>query len=60
MSTTHEQRTALESRQAGLRSVYIDKISRVNENVRLIRLTVADTQSLGQELSESVRTLIVY
>lgn len=49
MSTTHEERTASDPRQARLHNVYIDRITPVNEDVRLIRLTAADNQSLGQD-----------
>lgn len=48
MSTTHEERTALELRQARLHQVYVDKITLVNDDVRLIRLAIADSQSLEQ------------
>lgn len=57
MSTTHEERTASDPRQTRLHDVYVDRITPINEDVRLIRLTAANNQSLGQEYCESVVVL---
>lgn len=49
MSTTHEELTIADLRQARLHDVYLDRITPINEAVRLIRLTTADDQSLRQD-----------
>ena len=56
MSTTHEERTESDPRQTRLHDVYIDRISPINEDVRLIRFTTAEDQSLRQACANLLRS----
>ena len=53
MKTTHDERTASELRQACLHHVYVDQITLINDDVRLVRLTLANSHSLRQADSSS-------
>jgi hypothetical protein len=48
--STHEEHTTLVPPQAHTHHVYLDKISPVKEDVRLIRLTIPDRATFGQDL----------
>lgn len=48
MTSTHDERTASELRQPYLHHVHLDKITPINDDVRLVRLIIADNHSLRQ------------
>lgn len=61
MGTTHEERTPSDLRQTHLHQVVVDYIDQVNEDVRRIRLKIADhyirQESVNLSLSQSISNL---